>query len=531
MKKILNNLYKHIYFNINSVDHKVIGRMYIIFGGINAIFGSLLSFSIRLQLANNYGYYAPLGGERTPFYNLQYYNAVITLHAVIMIFYFIMPVLIGGFGNFLVPLMLKTEEVSFPRVNAIAFWLLPASEVLLYLATVEKGPLAGTGWTLYPPLSSSVYHPGFGLNLILIALIIAGISSLLGAINMLITFFYLRRIRWDNIPIFVWSIIITSVLIIVAVPILSAALLMLISDRTLNTTFFTVPFGGDPILFIHIFWFFGHPEVYILILPAFGVISMVVGTHSSKPIFAPKGMILAMMSIGILGFVVWAHHMYTMGLDLDTRAFFSTATALIAIPTAVKIFSWIATMYGGNIKLTPAMVYAIAFIFLFLVGGLSGIMLSNAAIDTAMHDTYYVVGHFHYVLSMGAVFAVFAAFYSFGPLIFMFDIPYGLAYLQFLVFFIGVNMMFLPMHFLGIAGLPRRIPLFPGAYSSWNTISTLGTYMIMISIFIGFYLIYQVNTISSGYIHNENKLNYSKVFLESEELLARTDLKVSDFKY
>lgn len=474
--------FKHWVF---TTSHKRIGILYFFFGSFNGVLAVLLSVVIRLELT--------LPGTNILYGNDHFYNVLVTMHGALMLLTVVIPILFGAYGNYFLPILIGAPDLCFPRLNNLSFWLLPPGVLLGVVSLlIEGGP--GTGWTAYPPLSSLVSHSGASVDFVILSFHVLGASSIAGAVNFVVTIIYFKTdsMFLREMPLYIWALLINSFLIIFALPALAAAITLLFFDRNFNTSFFDPVGGGDVVLYQHIFWFFGHPEVYVIIVPGFGVISHVISAFYQKEIFGRLPMVGAILLIGVIGFVVWAHHMYTAGLDINSRAYFTTASMVIAIPTGVKIFNWISTMWGGSGWYYTPLYFATGFILLFSFGGFTGIILANAGLDIALHDTYFVVGHFHYVLSMGAVFSIFAGFYYWSGKVLGYQYNEELGQIHFWLTFVGTNITFFPMHMIGISGMPRRVPDYPEMYLLWNVISSAGSFISTLSLAFFFYVVYRI---------------------------------------
>ncbi|MEL6481653.1 MAG: cytochrome c oxidase subunit I [Pseudomonadota bacterium] len=478
-----------------STNHKDIGILYLITAGVVGLISVAFTMYMRLELMEPGVQYMTME-DGTP--NGHIWNVMVTAHGVLMMFFVVIPALFGGFGNYFMPLQIGAPDMAFPRLNNLSYWLFVAGSSLAILSVFVPGGNgqagAGVGWVLYAPLSTT--EMGMATDFAIFAVHLSGASSILGAINIITTFLNMRApgMTLFKVPLFAWSIFITAFMILLALPVLAGAITMLLTDRNFGTAFFDPAGGGDPVLYQHILWFFGHPEVYILIVPAFGIISHVISTFSKKPIFGYSGMVFAMVGIAVLGFVVWAHHMYTVGMSKNAQAYFMLATMVIAVPTGIKIFSWIATMWGGVIDLRTPMLWCIGFLFLFTVGGVTGIVLSQAGIDRAYHDTYYVVAHFHYVMSLGAVFGIFCGIYYWIGKMSGRQYPELWGKIHFWTFFIGTNITFFPQHFLGRQGMPRRYIDYPEAFALWNYVSSIGAFISFASFLFFLYIMYYTLT-------------------------------------
>jgi cytochrome c oxidase subunit 1 len=462
-----------------STDHQDIGTLYLVFAVVAGVAGGALSVVMPLQFMQ------PHTGILAPG---QHWNAMIAAHGLVMIVFTVMPALIGGFGNWFIPLMIGTPDFAFPRLSSIGFWLLPPAFVLICAGLVLDA--SGTVWTLYPPLAGATYEYRPGMDCAVFALHLAGASFLLVSMNFIVTIFSMRApgMTMHKMPLFIWGELVAAFLLVLSVPVLAGAITILIFDRNFGTAFFDPPGGGDPVLFQHFLWFFGRPEVYIVILPAFGIISDIVSTFSKKPVFGYLGMVYGTIAIGAAGFIVWANHLFVSGIDVDNHALFMVAALVIAVPTGINIFSWVATMWAGSVQLKTPMLWAIGFILVFAIGGVTGVVLTNAGIDGGLDNTYYVVAHFHYVLSLGAVFGIFAGFYFWIGKMTGHQYPEFWGKVHFWLTFIGVNLTFFPQHLLGLSGMPSRYPDYPAAFAGWNLASSAGAYISGVSLLVFLYV-------------------------------------------
>jgi len=461
---------------LTTVDHKKIGIMYLYTTFFFFLVGGIMALLMRTQLA--------VGNN--DFLSAKLYNQIMTLHGTTMIFLWIIPVF-SGFGNYFVPLMIGARDMAFPRINALSFWLIPLGGLTMYSGLLTQTGAAAAGWTGYVPLTERAYAVGVGQDLWILGLHILGIASIMGAINFLVTIHNMRApgMTWFRLPLFVWSVEVTAALTLLASPFLAGVLAMVLMDRQLGTHFFQ--HGSDPLLYQFIFWFYSHPAVYIMILPAFGIVSEVIPVFSRKPIFGYRAMAFSMAAIGVLGFMVFAHHMFTTGMPLALQEFFMATTAMIGVPSGVKVLNWLSTPWGGAIKYTTAMLFSVGFVLMFLMGGVDGVFMASLAVDYQVHATYWVVSHIHYVLFGGSVFGVFSAFYYWFPKITGRYLNETLGKLQFWIQLVGFNVTFMPMHFLGLEGMPRRIAIWQSNrtdWATWNLVATIGAFMIAAAILI-----------------------------------------------
>lgn len=476
-----------------ATNHKWIGTIYFIFSLFAGLMGTSISLIIRIELLQ----------PGSLISNDFIYNSIVTRHAIIIIFFIVIPTIIGGFGNWLIPIICNITDIAFPRLNNIRFWLLIPS-LLIIISSSIVATLNGVGWTIYPPLTRFIFSSGSSIEIIIFSLHIAGVSSIIRAINFISTILNIKNININinMFSLFSVSILLTTILLLLALPILAGAITIILIDRNFNTSFFDPRGGGDPLLYQHLFWFFGHPEVYILILPAFGIIShILVFFTGKKEVFGKIGICFAMIAIGILGFIVWAHHIFTVGIDVDTRAYFTAATMIIAIPTGIKIFSWFSTLFNSHLVMSNSLLWRIGFLIIFSIGGFTGIIAANSSLDICLHDTYYIVAHFHYVLSIGAVFAIFSSFLYWIPYFFGLIMNRILFKIHFWRSIIGINITFFPQHFLGLTGIPRRYSDYVDHMYMWNFISSMGALITFIS------TIFFCFSIIERFINNKNLIN------------------------